>query len=548
MGTNGDDILFFEGSLGHLTMTLVNPYTGYEALIDDEYNVNSTTYDGLLGTDILIGTDHGDYLSIQNSVGMQLVKNIELFIAGDGGDVINLASSNLTYGDVTIHGGAGNDILWANIGNDTIYGAEGNDILDGGPGNDYLRGNADHDILFGGAGNDRLDGGLGNDILYGGTDLGLIQLDKDFIDDITFPVLQERTNIVNLGDAAQALGINADNLSVDYGTTASITFGDARAGYNNSLGVYRIAADGTIEDASILWSNVKTAYDGLAHSIDLPVGEEGGTFGFFIIANGDRVNKGYTDLDISEAGNIKFVYDLGGGSERAANVHDDGAYVTMVYDDGVTLKILKGNDYHTTPRDGDNSINGDGATHALSGLIDQGSDTVLRIGFEDLPNNGDADFNDVIFDLDIDAVHVDASEIGADTLIGGAGDDLLYGEAGDDILVIGDGLDDAYGGAGADQFVFDLFDAQEDTIHDFNAADGDVINITDILSGYDGADDINDFIQLIQNGADTEIHVNADGDTGGAFTAIAVVEGGLDATLAQLIDSGSFVVDQSVVI
>jgi len=271
-------------------------------------------------------------------------------------------------------------------------------------------------------GDDRVVGGDGDDILYGGTDLGLMNLDKDFIDNITFPDLIEGTDIQNLiPPGSPALGINSDNLTVDYGATATVTFREGFAGYNNTLGIYSIGEDGTISMASVLWENVKDAGINSEHSIDLPVGEDGGQFGFFIIADGDRVNNGYDGLDITGDGVVSFVYDHGGAGERAATIFDDGGMVSIVYNDGVTEMVLDGYHYHTTPRGDTPDINWDGETHGVSGLLDMANQDVLRIGFEDLPNLGDADYEDVLFDLDIDQIHVDASEQGAGTLIGVAG-------------------------------------------------------------------------------------------------------------------------------
>lgn len=551
MATNGTDFINFVGTLQTLTITLVNPYSSKTYDIDDEFRVNTSSYDGMDGLDFLIMSDNGDYLSLSDNTG-QIVFNIEQIIAGNGGDIINLADSNLTYGDVTILGGAGDDILWANVGNDTISGAAGNDIIDGGPGNDMLNGDQDNDQIFGGAGDDYINGGTGDDILYGGTDLGLMSLDKDFLDNITFPDLMEGTNIQDLiPPGSPALGINGDNLTVEYGATATLTFRAGFAGYNNTLGIYNIAEDGTISMASVLWANVKTAGVDIDHSIDLPVGTDGGQFGFFIIADGNDVNGGYAGLDITGDGVVSFVYDYGGANERAATIYDDGNLVFVVYNDGITESVLNGYHYHTTPRGDTPAINWDHDTHAVSGLLDLSNQDVLRIGFEDLPNLGDADFEDVLFDLDIDQAHVDASEPGNDTLIGGAGNDIMYGEAGDDIIIMGDGFDQAYGGSGSDQFVYDIADTLVDKIYDFETgADNDVLNITDILQGYDPVNDaISDFVQLVQNGTDTEVQVDVDGAANGAaFTAIAVFDGGVSETLTELIANGNIVADQSAIV
>lgn len=54
------------------------------------------------------------------------------------------------------------------FGNDTLTGTEGNDVLNGGFGRDTLIGHAGNDRLEGGLGNDTLIGGINNDTLYGG--------------------------------------------------------------------------------------------------------------------------------------------------------------------------------------------------------------------------------------------------------------------------------------------------------------------------------------------------------------------------------------------
>jgi len=50
--------------------------------------------------------------------------------------VVDLTSTRYTYGDVTVNGGRGNDVLWTSAGNDTLDGGVGDDHLAGGLGND----------------------------------------------------------------------------------------------------------------------------------------------------------------------------------------------------------------------------------------------------------------------------------------------------------------------------------------------------------------------------------------------------------------------------
>lgn len=65
---------------------------------------------------------------------------------------------------------------------------------------------------------------------------------------------------------------------------------------------------------------------------------------------------------------------------------------------------------------------------------------------------------------------------GNDRLFGDAGDDTLYADGGNDTLSGGIGNDTLKGGAGSDTFIFDL-DGGTDTVLDFSAAQGDVLQI-----------------------------------------------------------------------
>ncbi|HTK84545.1 MAG TPA: Ig-like domain-containing protein [Patescibacteria group bacterium] len=166
-GTSGDDFLFFSGLEEELDITLTNAYSGETLFISDIYNVNTATYDGLTGNDTLLMTNVGDALFILNDANQQTLFSIERIVAGDGGDIINLASTTVTLGNTFIDGGPSNDILWGNVGNDTIQGAGGDDRIDGGPGNDNLLGQDGNDNVKGGAGNDTLSGGNNDDTLDG---------------------------------------------------------------------------------------------------------------------------------------------------------------------------------------------------------------------------------------------------------------------------------------------------------------------------------------------------------------------------------------------
>ena len=131
------------------------------------------------GSDTLFGGDGVDELQ-GNEGNDQLVGgsgNDKLFgqlgndslWGGDGNDILvgftasNEAKQTLSAGETD------DDIMYGEGGNDNIYGGFGNDFLDGGTGNDLLLGDQGNDTLFGGDGADELQGNEGNDKLVGGS-------------------------------------------------------------------------------------------------------------------------------------------------------------------------------------------------------------------------------------------------------------------------------------------------------------------------------------------------------------------------------------------
>ena len=114
-------------------------------------------------------------------------------------------------------------------------------------------------------------------------------------------------------------------------------------------------------------------------------------------------------------------------------------------------------------------------------------------------------------------------------------------------MIFGDGEDGLTGGSGADVFALTLIDAFIDTLSDFDASEGDVINITDVLIGYDALTDaITDFVSFADNNGNTEVLINADG-VGDDHQVVFVVEGGVGATVDDMFNSGALIADQSVI-
>jgi len=115
---------------------------------------------------------------------------------------------------------------------------------------------------------------------------------------------------------------------------------------------------------------------------------------------------------------------------------------------------------------------------------------------------------------------------GNDTLRGGTGNDILSGGEGDDLLVGGAGNDILTGGDGADTFQWlsghDINSEggmATDTITDFSVADGDVIDLSDLLQSNDDADTLSSFLHFESDGeGGTNIEISVDGSDGSNIT------------------------------
>ncbi|WP_156479995.1 VCBS domain-containing protein, partial [Ferrimonas marina] len=133
---------------------------------------------------------------------------------------------------------------------------------------------------------------------------------------------------------------------------------------------------------------------------------------------------------------------------------------------------------------------------------------------------------------------------GDDILYGGAGDDILYGQEGDDLLVGGLGSDLLSGGSGADTFAWRDGDADGslDTVVDFSRADGDRLDLSDLLVGEEQGD-LTDYLNVSTDGTDTTIEVTPTGV--GAPSLTIVLEGNQYQDLDALLQDGALVLDSA---
>lgn len=147
--------------------------------------------------------------------------------------------------------------IFGTNGSDTLTGTARSEVISGRKSDDSLFGQSGSDVVFGGAGDDTIQGDSGNDTLFGGGG----------------------PSYVDMGNFV---------IAEDY--EGRITFLDEGAGYRNSLGMYKVADDGSVYDVEILFPNASKAGSGG----DLIGGESyvdvalnaGDQLGFFIVIPG----------------------------------------------------------------------------------------------------------------------------------------------------------------------------------------------------------------------------------------------------------------------
>jgi len=138
----------------------------------------------------------------------------------------------------------------------------------------------------------------------------------------------------------------------------------------------------------------------------------------------------------------------------------------------------------------------------------------IDMSFQMLATDSDGDTSSGTIDVTISPEGHVATGTGLDeVLIGDSGVDILVGGGGDDILIGNNGDDTLTGGTGADIFIWTADQAGYDNVIDFNLAEGDVLNIADLLTGPNNltAAELDSSYMSIASGSDTVITVFGSG-------------------------------------
>ncbi|NHQ75512.1 hypothetical protein HAT86_13715 [Roseovarius gahaiensis] len=381
---------------------------------------NGGTLDNLQISGVTIneitGTNYSGWYSNQSVDGSAIVApepQADGIVEGtNAGETIDLAYSDDPEGDMI---DAGDAVLPGQSGDQ--------DIVDALGGDDLIKAGADDDIVYAGSGNDTVFGEGGNDTIYGDSNLGSAGSGSTVRESFEWDKIADTnggSGAVDHGDPLDG-GVTQNTGNVDVTFSVVNATSHVRTEFaDNQQKVHSITDDGNGVDA----------YSSMASELD-----------------GDYAKATYAFDFSKEVENVSF---------RINDIDGDGLVKVYAYDaedNPVELDIHAGADLHASNQDGV------GGTEVLDSEGGYEHDTspnhsaliniagpVARIEVqhsENGPDNSGINITDMYYDAPVGAV--DDGVAGDDSLLGGDGDDVLYGEGGNDTLEGGAGNDLMYG-------------------------------------------------------------------------------------------------------
>jgi len=446
IGGPGDDVLIggagnnlLEGDQGNDT---VLGGSGNDTIVgghgegDDVYNggggVNTVTYTSAnlpIQVDLAAGTASGD-----PAIGVDALTGIQNVGGGSGND--------------TLLGDSGANFLRGGLGDDLLVGRGGDDSLDGGTGRDtasFAGSIANYAITLNGDGTasvrslstagpfaeglDRLVNVealrfADDDIVIDGSNQAPVA--AGFSPDTTI-TLQGTLVAHDFGDIPPLIlppdgaplppaainGVGLASVTLQHDHVVNVTFVGESAGFQNTLGWYAVAPDGSFGEAHLLFPNASAVGEGGSlvpgqSTVSLGTVAAGNAIGFFVIANGFSLNSVFHDENALANGQLNFQLN---GENASLNGVTGRPSLIFTSADGTSQTIL-GDIYHSIanangPFGNTLALNSDGVQHFVSGTLGGEmamavEDTrFLGVQVEDLPGGGDRDFNDLAFRVDI---------------------------------------------------------------------------------------------------------------------------------------------------
>lgn len=371
---------------------------------------------------------------------------------------------------------------------DAILPGEGpdDDIVDARAGDDLIEAGFGEDKVFAGRGDDTVDGESGNDLIFG--DARFIRDDDDDDDDDS-PSSREVFDWSSIGRSGEAVAaglLTTGGADVEFSILSeggNSTFSSQAQNLSN-VGV----SDAPVNDASALMSDLSGDGALTSYALDFSIPVNDAAFRLNGIDGDAQVELRAFDQNGDE---VPVMFEAGPGLVRL-DTDDDGLPDTLASNGGAPQ---------------DNPELDGSALVSIAGPVSRIEITHLQDG----PTPTEITITNVFFDAPI----VDAGRAGDDSLIGGDGDDTIFGQGGDDTLSAGDGDDFLFGGADRDVLkdlnVGDFADGGGSTTSGDPSDDFDTLDLRGVLSDVPGGsistnftspDKENGFVQVFDAGGD----------------------------------------------
>jgi len=533
----------------------------------------ATDTNGSFENDIIAGTAFGEiHEAYEGNDFVDAGAGDDVVIAGDGDDVV-LGRD----GADEIDGGAGNDYLYGGNGDDTIKGGSGNDWIETGEGNNTVKAGAGNDWVFSGAGDNVLKGGGGSDVLSGfdGNDKLIGGKGGD-----TYRFGYDRAGLATTDHwGHDVVRDNGDS---------PINDATGRGDLLDFYGVYGLSVSNVgeaiakIETARVGDDMVIATMDGLS-SVTVENQFQTGTDKFFI--ENIALNGGYWDAITFRvvSGELEDLGDDRGGQAELNEflfgtdgndmILSDTGYDLIWTGDGADTLIYKESDPNPfnefTYRNVSDTVMDFDVTSDRLDFTE-----IKSVGFGSLQISEDAEGDAIINwssgDFEIANIHIELRGVAMDDVTEGLftffGDpdpapapdpvpdpdpapDPVVGEGENGTVFTGtEGADVMTGTDYADTFIFtaDTAFTAIDTIKDYLVEHGDMLDVSDVLDGYDPeTGDIMDYVVFTSDPESDDVAMSIDADgTGGDFALqqVAVIADAGELNAQDMLDNGWLIV------
>lgn len=326
-----------------------------------------------------------------------------------------------------LSGGNGNDFLYGYGGADTLNGDAGDDFIYGGTGDDTLSGGGDDDALYDDSGANVFDGGAGSDVLDARFQTAIPSLSEQIQ-----TILSENASIVYSSDTGSFYQIVSATLDWDVARSA------ANATLLNGVGGH-LATITSQEEHDFIVGLAIGNNTWLGGSDDPSV--TGGSYDDWYWVEGPEAGTQFSTGGTAEPGQFA---DWNPGQPNDSNNTQNYLYLLNTNNGWADL-VIEGDGstgFVTVPR---YLIEWEGADLLISPPVEpaQGAQTMYGGAGDDVIHGGNG--NDTLYGDDLAGI-----ETGADYIDGHDGDDSIYGGAGIDEIYGGAGSDTIYGGSGND--------------------------------------------------------------------------------------------------